>query len=275
MAETKTEATTTGTSLPPIEDIVVDRSKMSVSDEVAIQISSMNKWFGDFHVLKDINLTVYSGERIVVCGPSGSGKSTMIRCINRLEEHQKGQIIVDGIELTNDLKKIDEIRREVGMVFQHFNLFPHLTILQNCTLAPIWVRKMPKAEAEEVAMHYLTRVKIPEQALKYPGQLSGGQQQRVAIARSLCMSPKIMLFDEPTSALDPEMIKEVLDVMVALAEEGMTMIVVTHEMGFARTVANRVIFMDQGQIIEQNEPEEFFLNPKSERTQLFLSQILH
>jgi general L-amino acid transport system ATP-binding protein len=199
----------------------------------------------------------------------------MIRCINRLEEHQKGQIVVDGIELTNDLKKIDEIRREVGMVFQHFNLFPHLTILQNCTLAPIWVRKMPKAEAEEVAMHYLTRVKIPEQALKYPGQLSGGQQQRVAIARSLCMSPKIMLFDEPTSALDPEMIKEVLDVMVALAEEGMTMIVVTHEMGFARTVANRVIFMDQGQIIEQNEPEEFFLNPKSERTQLFLSQILH
>jgi general L-amino acid transport system ATP-binding protein len=248
---------------------------MSVSDEVAIQISSMNKWFGDFHVLKDINLTVYRGERIVVCGPSGSGKSTMIRCINRLEEHQKGQIIVDGIELTNDLKKIDEIRREVGMVFQHFNLFPHLTILQNCTLAPIWVRKMPKAEAEEVAMHYLERVKIPEQALKYPGQLSGGQQQRVAIARSLCMSPKIMLFDEPTSALDPEMIKEVLDVMVALAEEGMTMIVVTHEMGFARTVANRVIFMDQGQIIEQNEPEEFFLNPKSERTQLFLSQILH
>jgi general L-amino acid transport system ATP-binding protein len=275
MAETKTEAATTGTSLPSIEDIVVDRSKMSVSDEVAIQISSMNKWFGDFHVLKDINLTVYRGERIVVCGPSGSGKSTMIRCINRLEEHQKGQIVVDGIELTNDLKKIDEIRREVGMVFQHFNLFPHLTILQNCTLAPIWVRKMPKAEAEEVAMHYLTRVKIPEQALKYPGQLSGGQQQRVAIARSLCMSPKIMLFDEPTSALDPEMIKEVLDVMVALAEEGMTMIVVTHEMGFARTVANRVIFMDQGQIIEQNEPEEFFLNPKSERTQLFLSQILH
>jgi general L-amino acid transport system ATP-binding protein len=275
MAETKTEAATTGTSLPPVEDIVVDRSKMSVSDEVAIQISSMNKWFGDFHVLKDINLTVYRGERIVVCGPSGSGKSTMIRCINRLEEHQKGQIIVDGIELTNDLKKIDEIRREVGMVFQHFNLFPHLTILQNCTLAPIWVRKMPKAEAEEVAMHYLERVKIPEQALKYPGQLSGGQQQRVAIARSLCMSPKIMLFDEPTSALDPEMIKEVLDVMVALAEEGMTMIVVTHEMGFARTVANRVIFMDQGQIIEQNEPEEFFLNPKSERTQLFLSQILH
>ena len=275
MAETKTEAATTGTSLPSIEDIVVDRSKMSVSDEVAIQISGMNKWFGDFHVLKDINLTVYSGERIVVCGPSGSGKSTMIRCINRLEEHQKGQIVVDGIELTNDLKKIDEIRREVGMVFQHFNLFPHLTILQNCTLAPIWVRKMPKAEAEEVAMHYLTRVKIPEQALKYPGQLSGGQQQRVAIARSLCMSPKIMLFDEPTSALDPEMIKEVLDVMVALAEEGMTMIVVTHEMGFARTVANRVIFMDQGQIIEQNEPEEFFSNPRHERTKLFLSQILH
>jgi general L-amino acid transport system ATP-binding protein len=275
MAETKTEAATPEIVLPSVEDFSVDRSKMSVSDEVAIQISSMNKWFGDFHVLKDINLTVYRGERIVVCGPSGSGKSTMIRCINRLEEHQKGQIIVDGIELTNDLKKIDEIRREVGMVFQHFNLFPHLTILQNCTLAPIWVRKMPKAQAEEVAMHYLERVKIPEQALKYPGQLSGGQQQRVAIARSLCMSPKIMLFDEPTSALDPEMIKEVLDVMVALAEEGMTMIVVTHEMGFARTVANRVIFMDQGQIIEQNEPEEFFLNPKSERTQLFLSQILH
>jgi general L-amino acid transport system ATP-binding protein len=275
MAETDTEAATTEIVLPSVEEFEVDRSKMSVSDEVAIQISDMNKWFGDFHVLKDINLTVYRGERIVVCGPSGSGKSTMIRCINRLEEHQKGQIVVDGIELTNDLKKIDEIRREVGMVFQHFNLFPHLTILQNCTLAPIWVRKMPKAQAEEVAMHYLERVKIPEQALKYPGQLSGGQQQRVAIARSLCMSPKIMLFDEVTSALDPEMIKEVLDVMVALAEEGMTMIVVTHEMGFARTVANRVIFMDQGQIIEQNEPEEFFLNPKSDRTKLFLSQILH
>ncbi len=249
--------------------------KMKVSDQMAIQISGMNKWYGDFHVLRDINLTVYEGERIVVCGPSGSGKSTLIRCINRLEEHQKGQIVVDSIELTNDVKKIDEIRREVGMVFQHFNLFPHLTILQNCTLAPIWVRKMPKAEAEAVAMEYLTRVKIPEQANKYPGQLSGGQQQRVAIARSLCMSPKIMLFDEPTSALDPEMIKEVLDVMVDLAQEGMTMICVTHEMGFARQVANRVIFMDEGQIIEQNEPEEFFTNPKSDRTKLFLSQILH
>ena len=250
-------------------------TKMKVSDQLAIQISGMNKWYGDFHVLRDINLSVYEGERIVVCGPSGSGKSTLIRCINRLEEHQKGQIVVDGIELTNDVKKIDEIRREVGMVFQHFNLFPHLTILQNCTLAPIWVRKMPKADAEAIAMEYLTRVKIPEQANKYPGQLSGGQQQRVAIARSLCMSPKIMLFDEPTSALDPEMIKEVLDVMVDLAQEGMTMICVTHEMGFARQVANRVIFMDEGQIIEQNEPEEFFTNPKSDRTKLFLSQILH
>ena len=249
--------------------------KMEVSDEVAIQISSMNKWYGDFHVLRDINLTVYKGERIVICGPSGSGKSTLIRCINRLEEHQKGDIIVDKIMLTNDLKKIDEIRREVGMVFQHFNLFPHLTVLENCTLAPIWVRKMPKKDAEEVAMKYLTRVKIPEQARKYPGQLSGGQQQRVAIARSLCMSPKIMLFDEPTSALDPEMVKEVLDTMVGLAEEGMTMLCVTHEMGFAKQVANRVIFMDQGQIIEQNSPQEFFENPKSERTKLFLSQILH
>ncbi len=275
MTETNTETAETSAPVPPAEEKSVDRSKMSVSDEVAIQISNMNKWYGDFHVLRDIELTVYKGERIVVCGPSGSGKSTMIRCINRLEEHQRGQIIVDGIELTNDLKKIDEIRREVGMVFQHFNLFPHLTILQNLTLAPIWVRKMPKAEAEDIAMHYLERVKIPEQALKYPGQLSGGQQQRVAIARSLCMAPKIMLFDEPTSALDPEMIKEVLEVMVGLAEEGMTMICVTHEMGFARTVANRVIFMDQGQIIEQNEPEEFFTNPKSDRTQLFLSQILH
>ena len=253
----------------------VDRLQMEISDEVAIQIIGMHKWYGTFHVLKDINLTVNRGERIVVCGPSGSGKSTMIRCINRLEEHQQGQIIVDGIELTNDLKKIDEIRREVGMVFQHFNLVPHLTILQNCTLAPIWVRKMPKKEAEEAAMHYLERVKIPEQAMKYPGQLSGGQQQRVAIARSLCMNPRIMLFDEPTSALDPEMIAEVLDVMVSLAEEGMTMICVTHEMGFARKVANRVIFMDGGEIIEQNEPEEFFNNPKSERTKLFLSQILH
>jgi len=239
-----------------------------------ILIREMHKWYGEFHVLRDINLDVKSGERIVVCGPSGSGKSTMIRCINRLEEHQKGDIIVDGVELTNDLKNIEAVRREVGMVFQHFNLFPHLTVLENCTLAPIWVRKQPKAEAEAIAMQYLERVKIPDQALKYPGQLSGGQQQRVAIARSLCMSPKVMLFDEPTSALDPEMIKEVLDVMIELAEEGMTMICVTHEMGFAKTVADRVIFMDEGQIIEENEPEQFFNNPKSERTQLFLSQIL-
>ena len=251
-------------------------SKLTVSStDVAIEIIGMNKWYGDFHVLRDINLKVMRGERIVVAGPSGSGKSTMIRCINRLEEHQKGKIVVDGIELTNDLKKIDEVRREVGMVFQHFNLFPHLTILENLTLAPIWVRKMPKKQAEEAAMHYLERVKIPEQANKYPGQLSGGQQQRVAIARALCMNPRIMLFDEPTSALDPEMIKEVLEVMVNLAEDGMTMLCVTHEMGFARQVANRVIFMDMGQIIEQNEPEEFFHHPKHERTKLFLSQILH
>jgi len=243
--------------------------------EVAIKIRNMHKWYGSFHVLKDINLDVHSGERIVVCGPSGSGKSTMIRCINRLEEHQKGDIIVDGVELTNDLKNIEAVRREVGMVFQHFNLFPHLTVLENCTLAPVWVRKTPKAEAEAIAMQYLERVKIPDQALKFPGQLSGGQQQRVAIARSLCMSPKIMLFDEPTSALDPEMIKEVLDTMIELAQEGMTMICVTHEMGFAKTVANRVIFMDEGQIIEENEPEQFFNNPQSERTQLFLSQILN
>ena len=257
------------------DDIAVDRSKMQVSDtDVAIDIVGMHKWYGDFHVLKDINLKVMRGERIVVCGPSGSGKSTMIRCVNRLEEHQKGKIVVDGIELTNDLKKIDEVRREVGMVFQHFNLFPHLTILENCTLAPIWVRKTPKKQAEETAMHFLTRVKIPEQANKYPGQLSGGQQQRVAIARALCMRPKIMLFDEPTSALDPEMIKEVLDTMIELAEEGMTMICVTHEMGFAEKVANRVIFMDAGQIVEQNEPTEFFNNPQSDRTKLFLSQIL-
>lgn len=247
---------------------------MSVSDELVIRIQDMNKWYGQFHVLKDINLHVRRGERIVICGPSGSGKSTLIRCINRLEEHQKGSINVDGIELTNDLKNIDAIRREVGMVFQHFNLFPHLTVLENCTLAPIWVKKMPKREAEKVAMKYLERVRIPEQANKFPGQLSGGQQQRVAIARSLCMSPKIMLFDEPTSALDPEMIAEVLDVMITLAREGMTMMVVTHEMGFAKTVANRVIFMDEGQIIEENEPEEFFNNPQSDRTKLFLSQIL-
>ena len=258
------------------DNAAVDRSKMTVSDsKVAVEMNEVNKWYGTFHVLRDINLKVMEGERIVIAGPSGSGKSTMIRCINRLEEHQKGDIIVDGNELTNDLKKIDEVRREVGMVFQHFNLFPHLTILENCTLAPIWVRKMPKAQAEEIAMHYLTRVKIPEQANKYPGQLSGGQQQRVAIARSLCMNPKIMLFDEPTSALDPEMIKEVLDTMVGLAEEGMTMLCVTHEMGFARQVANRVIFIDQGQIVEQNTPDAFFDNPQHERTKEFLSQILH
>ncbi|MGP9821762.1 amino acid ABC transporter ATP-binding protein [Salinarimonas sp. NSM] len=243
--------------------------------EIAVEMRGVHKWFGEFHVLRDINLRVMRGERIVVCGPSGSGKSTMIRCINRLEEHQKGHIIVDGTELTNDLKRIDEIRRDVGMVFQHFNLFPHLTILENCTLAPIWVKKMPKKDAEEIAMKYLTRVKIPEQANKYPGQLSGGQQQRVAIARSLCMNPQIMLFDEPTSALDPEMVKEVLDTMVSLAEEGMTMMVVTHEMGFARQVADRVIFMDYGQIVEMNEPEAFFSNPQHERTKLFLGQILH
>ena len=257
-------------------DRSIDRSHMTVSDtDVAIDIVDMHKWFGDFHVLRDINLRVMQGERIVIAGPSGSGKSTLIRCVNRLEEHQKGQIIVNGTELTSDLKRIDEVRREVGMVFQHFNLFPHLTIMQNLTLAPIWVRGVPKAQAEETAMEYLERVKIPEQAQKFPGQLSGGQQQRVAIARSLCMQPQIMLFDEPTSALDPEMVKEVLEVMISLAESGMTMICVTHEMGFARQVANRVIFMDQGQIIEQNEPEEFFSNPQHERTKLFLSQILH
>ncbi|MCB4771757.1 amino acid ABC transporter ATP-binding protein [Ancylobacter sp. Lp-2] len=243
--------------------------------EVAVELVGVHKWYGEFHVLKDINLKVKRGERIVICGPSGSGKSTMIRCINRLEEHQQGSIVVDGVELTNDLKRIDEIRREVGMCFQHFNLFPHLTILENCTLAPIWVRKMPKKDAEELAMHFLKKVKIPEQAGKYPGQLSGGQQQRVAIARALCMKPKIMLFDEPTSALDPEMVKEVLETMVSLAEEGMTMLCVTHEMGFARQVANRVIFMDAGQIIEANEPNAFFSNPQHERTKLFLSQILH
>ena len=250
------------------------KTKSIISDEVMISMDNVNKWYGSFHVLRDINLTVHKGERIVICGPSGSGKSTLIRCLNRLEEHQAGTINVQGIEINNDLKNIDEIRRDVGMVFQHFNLFPHLTILENCTLAPIWVRKMPKADAEEIAMKYLTRVKIPEQAHKYPGQLSGGQQQRVAIARSLCMEPKLMLFDEPTSALDPEMIKEVLDTMVQLAEDGMSMICVTHEMGFARKVANRVIFMDEGQIVEQNEPKAFFNNPQSERTKLFLSQIL-
>ncbi len=240
-----------------------------------IVIENLNKWYGDFHVLRDINLRVKKGERIVICGPSGSGKSTMIRCINRLEEFQRGSLIVDGVEMIEDVKNIESIRREVGMVFQHFNLFPHLSILENLTLGPIWVQKKPKAEAEAIAMQYLERVKIPDQANKYPGQLSGGQQQRVAIARSLCMSPKIMLFDEPTSALDPEMIKEVLDVMVELAEEGMTMLCVTHEMGFAKKVADRVIFMDAGQIVEENQPEEFFNNPQHERTQLFLSQILN
>ncbi|MFB0994108.1 MAG: amino acid ABC transporter ATP-binding protein [Paracoccaceae bacterium] len=258
----------------PITKSNIKRSQNLVEDKIAIEISGMNKWFGKFHVLRDINMNVLQGERIVICGPSGSGKSTLIRCINRLEEHQQGRIVVDGTELTSDLKNIDKVRSEVGMVFQHFNLFPHLTILENCTLAPIWVRKTPKKEAEEVAVHFLEKVKIPEQALKYPGQLSGGQQQRVAIARSLCMKPRIMLFDEPTSSLDPEMIKEVLDTMIALAEEGMTMICVTHEMGFAQAVANRVVFMDEGQIIEENEPLEFFNNPQSDRTKMFLSQIL-
>jgi general L-amino acid transport system ATP-binding protein len=244
--------------------------------DAIIRMKDVNKWYGKFHVLRNINLDVAQGERIVVCGPSGSGKSTLIRCINRLEEHQKGQIIVDGTEITNDLRDVEAIRREVGMVFQHFNLFPHLTVLENLTIGPIWVLKTPKAEAEARAMKYLERVRISEQALKFPGQLSGGQQQRVAIARSLCMDPKIMLFDEPTSALDPEMVKEVLDVMIGLAEEsGMTMICVTHEMGFARKVADRVIFMDQGEIIEQNTPDAFFDHPQNERTKLFLSQILH
>jgi ABC-type polar amino acid transport system, ATPase component len=240
-----------------------------------IQMQGVHKWFGQFHVLKDINLSVRQGERIVLCGPSGSGKSTTIRCLNRLEEHQQGRIVINGVELTSDLKQIEAIRSEVGMVFQHFNLFPHLTVLQNCTLAPMWVRKLPRRQAEEIAMHYLERVRIPEQANKFPGQLSGGQQQRVAIARALCMKPKIMLFDEPTSALDPEMVKEVLDTMVSLAESGMTMLCVTHEMGFARTVADRVIFMDKGEIVEQAEPEVFFTNPVNDRTKLFLSQILH
>ncbi|AGI25704.1 amino acid ABC transporter ATP-binding protein [Pseudomonas sp. ATCC 13867] len=247
----------------------------AIGDHTMITMKGVNKWYGQFHVLKDINLEVKQGERIVLCGPSGSGKSTTIRCINRLEEHQQGSIVVDGTELTNDLKQIEAIRSEVGMVFQHFNLFPHLTVLQNCILAPMWVRKLPKRQAEEVAMHYLERVRIPEQANKFPGQLSGGQQQRVAIARALCMKPKIMLFDEPTSALDPEMVKEVLDTMIGLAQSGMTMLCVTHEMGFARTVANRVIFMDKGEIVEQAAPDQFFDNPQSDRTKLFLSQILH
>jgi general L-amino acid transport system ATP-binding protein len=246
----------------------------SASSATAVRFVNVNKWYGHFQVLSDITLDVAPGERIVICGPSGSGKSTMIRCINRLEEHQEGQIVVQGIELADNMKRIDLVRRDVGMVFQHFNLFPHLTILENCTLAPIWARKIPKKQAEELAMHYLSRVKIPEQADKYPGQLSGGQQQRVAIARSLCMNPKIMLFDEPTSALDPEMVKEVLDTMVGLAEDGMTMLCVTHEMGFARQVANRILFMDGGQIVETNTAESFFANPQHERTKLFLSQIL-
>ena len=246
----------------------------SVHENQAIRIVDLDKWFGDFHVLKHINLTVAKGERIVVCGPSGSGKSTLIRCINRLEMHQKGTIVVNGTELTDNLKNIDQVRSNVGMVFQHFNLFPHLTVLDNCTLAPIWVRKQPKAQAEQLAMQYLERVRIADQAHKYPGQLSGGQQQRVAIARALCMTPSIMLFDEPTSALDPEMVKEVLDTMIMLAREGMTMLCVTHEMGFARAVADRVIFMDRGEIVEENTPDAFFDSPKNERTQQFLSQIL-
>jgi general L-amino acid transport system ATP-binding protein len=248
--------------------------KPGAPETPAVEIAGMHKWFGDFHVLRDINLKVARGERIVVCGPSGSGKSTMIRCINRLEDYQKGRVVVDGLLLTNDIKSIDEVRREVGMVFQHFNLFPHLTVLENLTLAPIWVRKMPKKDADEIGMHYLKRVKIPEQAHKFPGQLSGGQQQRVAIARALCMNPKIMLFDEPTSALDPEMVKEVLDTMVSLALEGMTMMCVTHEMGFAKSVADFVVFMDRGEIVEMAPPAEFFTNPRSDRTKLFLSQIL-
>jgi len=252
-----------------------ENKETTLTEDAIIEIIEMHKWYGDFHVLKDINLTVKKQERIVICGPSGSGKSTLIRCINRLEEHQRGRIIVDGMELTNDLKNIEKIRAEVGMVFQHFNLFPHLTILENLTLGPIWVRKTPKKKAEESAMYFLDKVQIADQALKYPGQLSGGQQQRVAIARSLCMNPKVMLFDEPTSALDPEMIKEVLDSMIELAREGMTMIVVSHEMGFAKSVAHRVLFMDYGQIVESNTPDEFFDNPQHDRTKLFLSQILH
>ena len=247
---------------------------MAANAGTMVHMQGLHKWYGQLHVLNDINMDVARGERVVICGPSGSGKSTLIRCINRLEEHQKGRLVVDGVELTNDLKNIDTVRREVGMVFQHFNLFPHLTALENCTLAPMWVRGRPRRDAEELAMQYLERVQIPEQAAKYPGQLSGGQQQRVAIARSLCMQPNIMLFDEPTSALDPEMISEVLDVMIDLAESGMTMLCVTHEMGFARQVANRVMFMDDGEIIEASPPEAFFNNPQSERTRLFLSQIL-
>ena len=258
-----------------MNETVLSSQQAGQTGESVIQMQGVHKWYGQFHVLKDINLNVTQGERIVLCGPSGSGKSTTIRCLNRLEEHQQGRIVVNGVELTNDLKQIEAIRSEVGMVFQHFNLFPHLTVLQNCTLAPMWVRKMPLRQAEEIAMHYLERVRIPEQADKFPGQLSGGQQQRVAIARALCMKPKIMLFDEPTSALDPEMVKEVLDTMVGLAESGMTMLCVTHEMGFARTVADRVIFMDKGEIVEEADPDTFFTNPVNDRTKLFLSQILH
>jgi len=244
-------------------------------DSTIISISKLNKWYGNFHALKDIDLSVNKTEKIVICGPSGSGKSTLIRCINRLEVHEEGSIVVDGVELNDDLRHINEIRSEVGMVFQHFNLFPHLTVLENCTLAPIWVRKKSRNEANQMAMELLEKVRIPDQADKYPGQLSGGQQQRVAIARALCMQPRVMLFDEPTSALDPEMIKEVLETMIELAESGMTMIVVTHEMGFANKVADRIIFMDEGQIVEQNDPESFFNNPESDRTKLFLSQILN
>ncbi len=246
---------------------------MTQSDEI-ISIQNLNKWFGNFHVLRDINLNVRSGEKIVICGPSGSGKSTLIRCINRLEVHQEGDIVVNGVRLDGSLKNLEEVRSEVGMLFQQFNLFPHMTVLENCALAPMWVRHMPREEAEALAHKFLARVRIPHQAAKYPGQLSGGQQQRVAIARALCMNPRVMLFDEPTSALDPEMIKEVLDVMVELANDGMTMICVTHEMGFARQVADRVIFMDEGEIVEENVPEAFFSNPRSERTKLFLSQVL-
>ena len=253
---------------------MVSQAQQDTAENLAVEMKDVNKWYGQFHVLKSINMSVQRGEKLVICGPSGSGKSTVIRCINRLEAHQQGSIIVDGVELTDDLKNIERIRREVGMVFQHFNLFPHLTVLENCILGPVWVRKLPRKEAIDTAMHYLERVRIPDQASKFPGQLSGGQQQRVAIARSLCMRPRIMLFDEPTSALDPEMISEVLDVMVDLADTGMTMLCVTHEMGFARKVADCVIFMDQGEIIERANPEEFFTNPQSERSKLFLSQIL-
>jgi general L-amino acid transport system ATP-binding protein len=255
-----------------MEDLISDFAPGA--EKPAIEMIGVNKWFGAYHVLRDIDLVVARGERIVICGPSGSGKSTLIRCINRLEAHQTGRIFVEGTELTADLRRVDEVRREVGMVFQHFNLFPHLTILENCTLAPIHVRKMAPTEADALALHYLSKVQIPEQADKYPGQLSGGQQQRVAIARALCMNPKIMLFDEPTSSLDPEMVKEVLETIVALAKEGMTMLCVTHEMGFARQVADRVIFMDAGAIVESNRPEDFFAAPKHERTKLFLGQIL-